>query len=152
MSLSPFEKEIQTFSGELRFVPIDFSKEPLSPSSHHGSETPWRREAMAHNSLILGVTGVFPRPRDLIMLSDIDDIYLPTTVTLIRSAPLEKYYDLRGVTYYYSFRWMVGLWFHPVIVWYGQFAGALDDYRDRPGVCKFTGTITVAAVFRQLVR
>jgi hypothetical protein len=141
LSFSPFENEIRTFRGEMHFVHIDFSKGALSTSSHRGSEIPWRREATARNSLLLGVTGLFPRRQDLVMLSDLDEICLPPAIPLIRAKPPGIYYNLRGTTYYYSFRWKLGLWFRPVIIRYGRFVAPLDSYRYRPIICVLPGIL-----------
>jgi hypothetical protein len=140
MSLVPFEAEIAKFAHKTHFWYIDFDRLPLAESRYR-NETAWRREATARNALIDGVTLYHPKPDDLILLCDVDEIPTRAAIQLVRRHPPVHYYNLQGILYHYSFRWQVGEWERPLVIRIGSMRMSLDDYKFMPFLFPLPGVL-----------
>jgi hypothetical protein len=140
ISFSPFEEEIMTFSDQIVFVYIDFTKVPLSESKWDNG-TAWRREATARNHLIEGVKQLQPDPDDIVMLCDVDEIVTRNAILLVRKRPPVHYYNLQGLLFHYSFRWQVGEWERPLVIRFGSIQSPLDDYKFAPFLFPLPGVL-----------
>jgi hypothetical protein len=140
MTFSPFDEEIGGFSDQTTFLYINFAKLKLSHSVWR-NETAWRREATARNFLIEGVNLFNPAPDDLILLCDVDEIVTRRAIHLIRHSPPTHYYNLRGLLYHYSFRWVVSEWERPLVIRYGSLRAPLDDYKFMPFLFDLPGIL-----------
>jgi beta-1,4-mannosyl-glycoprotein beta-1,4-N-acetylglucosaminyltransferase len=128
MTLSPFEKEIMSYSDQILFWFIDLPSLPLATSKWR-DEPAWRREATARNFLIEGVKQFHPFRQDLVLLTDVDELVTRRAIDFVRRDPPGHYYNLYGRLYHYSFRWVVGEWERPMVIRFGAFRMPLDDYK-----------------------
>jgi hypothetical protein len=140
MSLSPFDKEISAFSNQILFIFIPLANLPLSHSKWR-DELAWKREATARNFLLEGVKQLNPQPDDLILLCDVDEIVTAAAIELVRHQPPAHYYNLFGVLYHYSYRWVVGDWERPLIIRFGSVQAPLDDYKFMPFLFPLPGVL-----------
>jgi beta-1,4-mannosyl-glycoprotein beta-1,4-N-acetylglucosaminyltransferase len=85
----------------------------------------WSRERFIRNSLFSRVfptlvAPVAPNPKDVILISDLDEIPRPETITVLRNCDFPKRTNLRSRFYYYSYQWehKNDDWMHPQATWY----------------------------------
>jgi hypothetical protein len=140
VSFDPFKAEIMAFRSQIDFVFIDLEHLPLAESKYRNL-TAWKREATARNYLLEGVKHLGPKPADLIMLCDVDEIVTRPAIELIRSSPPTHYYNLCGPLSHYTYRWKVGDWLRPLVVRYDALEGPLDDYKFKPFLCSLPGIL-----------
>jgi hypothetical protein len=140
VSYAPFEKEIMSFKKSIHFLHIDFTILPLSQSKYR-NETSWQREATARNHLIDGVRHFNPAATDLVLLCDVDEIVTREAIEMVREQPPQHYYNLHGLLFHYSFRWMVGEWDRPMVIRYGSIEAPLDDYKFYPFLTILPGVL-----------
>lgn len=133
LDFAPFEDEIKKYQDKIIWVNTTLGdNSTLDYSVYRGSEVAWRREATLRNNLIRGVRKCFPRPNDIILLSDVDEIPYRSAIGWIRKHPPEDYYNLYGDLYHASFRWRVVEWTRPVIIRYSNYSVPLNDYKFFP--------------------
>jgi hypothetical protein len=140
VSFVPFAREIATFSAKITFLDIDFSRIAMSESKYR-NESAWHREATARNYLIRGVRRHRPGAADLIMLCDVDELVTGRAVQVIRSRPPIHYYNIQGLLFHYSFRWLVSDWERPLVIRYGSLSAPLDDYKFLPFLMPLSGVL-----------
>jgi beta-1,4-mannosyl-glycoprotein beta-1,4-N-acetylglucosaminyltransferase len=92
----------------------------------HGWWSPnWSREKYARNAMFSSVfpflTGTSaPNYKDVILVSDVDEIPRPETIRVLRNCEFPKKTNLRSRFYYYSYQWEHHSkdWEHPQVTWY----------------------------------
>jgi hypothetical protein len=119
---------------------VDLLSLPLA-MSRFPRQQQWNREATARNYLIEGVKLLSPKPRDIILLCDVDEIVTRNAIALVRSQPPTHYYNLCGILYHYTYRWKVSSWLRPLVILYGAMRGTLEWYKFRPCLCKLPGVL-----------
>jgi hypothetical protein len=124
VTYSPYDSEIRAFSNQLR--PHHFDLRTA------GSD-PWDRENAARNALMEGLTLQHPRPRDVVSVSDIDEILNPSIVQYFKEHPPDSPLRVRARFFYYSFRWeLPDVWTLNAVMCYGQIDHPLHYYRFAP--------------------
>jgi hypothetical protein len=97
LSFHPFEAELSAFSDRI------FWFNYTHPSS---IEEPWDREADIRTQLLHQmVIYEHPRPEDLVMWSDLDEIPIPSGMRWVISNPPDYYYRFWGHFHFYNLRW-----------------------------------------------
>ncbi|OJD26913.1 hypothetical protein ACJ73_01690, partial [Blastomyces percursus] len=93
--------------------------------SNLGSNSTWERESFLRNGLFDSVFPSLvgdaePSLNDVILVSDIDEIPRPSTLTVLRNCAFPERVTLRSRFFYYSFQWQhVGdKWHHPQATFY----------------------------------
>jgi beta-1,4-mannosyl-glycoprotein beta-1,4-N-acetylglucosaminyltransferase len=125
LSFSPYETEISVFSDQL--FPLQLNLERI------GSD-PWARAHASHNYLIEGVKQQNPRPNDLVIVSDLDEVPMPLVVRDLIEHPPKTFVLLRSHFYYYSLRYeSTTVWIRNFVVRYGAIDRGLRDYRGAQG-------------------
>jgi len=105
------------FAPQIIYRVVDFA------GMENGSS--WDREAYQRNSLFDAVFPSLvgpqaPRLGDVILVSDLDEIPRPSTLTLLRNCDYPERVTLRSRFFYYSFQWehSGGDWWHPQATFY----------------------------------
>jgi beta-1,4-mannosyl-glycoprotein beta-1,4-N-acetylglucosaminyltransferase len=126
----------QTFTGHHKPLYYQNSSECFSKFAnkiiYYDLDTSWRwfplkwgREKFTRNSLF---TRIFPTllppaapiPKDVILVSDVDEIPRPETITVLRNCDFPKRTNLRSRFFYYSYQWehRNADWMHPQATWF----------------------------------
>lgn len=133
LDFAPFEDQIQKYEHKIVWVNTTLGdNSTLDYSVYRGDEVAWRREATVRNNLITGVRRCFPHQRDIILLSDVDEIPYRNAIGWIKKHPPNDYYNLYGDLYHASFRWRVVEWTRPVVIRYSNYSMPLNDYKFLP--------------------
>jgi hypothetical protein len=91
---------------------------------------PWANEAHSRECLKQGL--VDAQPKDIIMLSDCDEIFRPTTWQRLRGSPDKRQWGVRMPCFYFKLNYMQT---HPTLWWAGgsairfEFLGKMEDLR-----------------------
>jgi beta-1,4-mannosyl-glycoprotein beta-1,4-N-acetylglucosaminyltransferase len=121
VTYAPYETEVSAFSWQL--VPLKLSLEHVG---HHS----WDRESALRSYLIVGVNQQKPQPSDLVMLSDVDEIPMPSSVRYLIKHPPKTFVILRAHYFYYSLRYQPSnTWARSSVILYGAINHHLDWYR-----------------------
>jgi beta-1,4-mannosyl-glycoprotein beta-1,4-N-acetylglucosaminyltransferase len=97
----------------------------LSEKDHGWWQANWRREEYARNAMFTKVfpllaNAAAPNYKDVILVSDVDEIPRPETIKVLRNCEFPKRTNLRSRFYYYSYQWEHHSkdWEHPQATWY----------------------------------
>jgi hypothetical protein len=111
LSFSPLESEISYYSTKIKiFTKCEDSADEVSHS--------WDREARLRGFLHNSGASLHPKPTDLIISCDADEIPIPAGLQWIYDHPPTTFYKFRGYYFMYTFRWwMAGEpWIKPFVV------------------------------------
>jgi beta-1,4-mannosyl-glycoprotein beta-1,4-N-acetylglucosaminyltransferase len=129
-------ESLQTFTGYEKPLYYQNSSECFSSFAnkivYHTLDTRWRwfpikwsRERFIRNSLFSRVfpslqPPAAPNTKDVILISDLDEIPRPETITVLRNCDFPKRTNLRSRFFYYSYQWehLNVDWMHPQATWY----------------------------------
>jgi hypothetical protein len=131
LSFSPFESEIGTFSEKLLIVQFNINQvRHERGKSRHRAHIVWRREHSSRDHLVTGLNLLNPRPHDLILVCDLDELPLPSVLAELIRHPPQSYAHFRGICFYYSMRWLLPhTWYKPFVVRYSSLDRPLDSFR-----------------------
>jgi beta-1,4-mannosyl-glycoprotein beta-1,4-N-acetylglucosaminyltransferase len=112
LTFAPYETEIAAFSRQLFPLWFDMNSANLSV---------WGREKAARDHLLVGIQLQNPRPDDIVMISDLDEIPLPSAVRACIANPTTIPFRLRSRFFYYSLRYAsTSEWIRNGVLPYGQ--------------------------------
>lgn len=97
----------------------------LAEKDHGWWFTNWNREEYARNAMFTKVFPLLsgsaaPNYKDIILVSDVDEIPRPETIRVLRNCEFPKKTNLRSRFFYYSYQWehQTKDWEHPQATWY----------------------------------
>jgi beta-1,4-mannosyl-glycoprotein beta-1,4-N-acetylglucosaminyltransferase len=129
-------ESLQTFTGHQKPLYYQNSSQCFSSFAnkivYHALDTrsrwfpiKWSRERFIRNSLFSRVFPTLvapaaPNMKDVIIISDLDEIPRPETITVLRNCDFPKRTNLRSRFFYYSYQWehLKADWMHPQATWY----------------------------------
>jgi hypothetical protein len=123
LTFAPYESEIGQFQNQLRVH--------LTDVKLFGSR-PWDQEHGLREYLLFCVRFECPRPDDLLIQSDLDEIPQPSALKMIFRGPPRHFIAVGAHVFYYSLRWrQKRKWVGNVVLKYGAIRQPFNSYRYR---------------------
>jgi beta-1,4-mannosyl-glycoprotein beta-1,4-N-acetylglucosaminyltransferase len=123
---APYESQILEFSSQL--LPLPFNMSTVDDNT-------WHREKASRHHLLLGVRSLGPRPDDLCIISDADEIPKASAIRYLVQHPPSPAVQLRAHFFYYSMRHENPIpWIKIGVVRYGGIRVPFGHYRGMQGI------------------